>query len=693
MILYELLAGNRPYRLKHDSRGALEDAILQADPTLPSAMVDKRAAKTLRGDLDTICLEALKKRPQGRYATVHALADDIARYLDGRPVLAQPDSAAYRLRKFIVRNRLPVTAAVGVALAVLIGAGAALWQARVAISERERAEQVKDFIASIMRDADPYKRGSRQIDAVDLLHTARAKIDRELAGQHQVRVELLGIIGESFYGLRENAEAAEVLEQALNEAQALPDSDSGSILRLRRVLSQAYEFLGRSADSRRQLQIVLDAFERSGRRDDPELIEALLHKSLLDYYAAKYPDALEAAEKAQRLGESIPNPPVDAAFEAAELMASVHKAEERVELAVSGYRRAYELALETYANHPRHPRVLWAQMGYANTLALDGRPKEALPYSQAAATAAAEIFGADSVMVGFFLNSLASIQIEVGEIQAAIESSRKSLAIYERTRQRGTRDHSSRLRGLGRELLAARRPGEALQPLAAALDMSVRLEDVRGQRTGAAHYGLALSQLGRFEEAEALLVPIVNADEGRWTRARMLAVWHLGTMRRMQGDAHAALAKLDEALALARERPRSELDRGQMLVEIGRAQFDLTQYMKAIGSLSAARELLEAAQVRPTPDHADALMALGRAHLALGQSQTAVAMLERTDAFWRDFDPENRWSGEAALWLGRCQLALGRKGEADASLNRAERILSRSVAPSDRKLAQVARKS
>ena len=56
----------------------------------------------------------------------------------------------------------------------------------------------------------------------------------------------------------------------------------------------------------------------------------------------------------------------------------------------------------------------------------------------------------------------------------------------------------------------------------------------------------------------------------------------------------------------------SELDRGQMLVEIGRAQFDLAQYMKAIGSLSAARELLEAAQVRPTPDHADALMALGR---------------------------------------------------------------------------------
>ena len=248
----------------------------------------------------------------------------------------------------------------------------------------------------------------------DLLHTARAKIDRELAGQHQVRVELLGIIGESFYGLRENAEAAEVLEQALNEAQALPDSDSGSILRLRRVLSQAYEFLGRSADSRRQLQIVLDAFERSGRRDNPELIEALLHKSLLDYYAAKYPDALEAAEKAQRLGESIPNPPVDAAFEAAELMASVHKAEERVELAVRGYRRAYELALGDLRKRPASSARAMGADGLCQYPGTRRSSKEALPYSQAAATAAAEIFGADSVMVGFFLNSLASIQIRGG---------------------------------------------------------------------------------------------------------------------------------------------------------------------------------------------------------------------------------------------------------------------------------------
>ena len=104
VILYELLSGTRPYKLKRDSRGALEDAIVQTDPAPPSAVVDEQAGKALRGDLDTIVLKALKKRPEERYLTVHAFADDIDRYLDGRPVLARPDSARYRLGKFIARQ-------------------------------------------------------------------------------------------------------------------------------------------------------------------------------------------------------------------------------------------------------------------------------------------------------------------------------------------------------------------------------------------------------------------------------------------------------------------------------------------------------------------------------------------------------------------------------------------------------------
>ena len=86
IVLYELLTGERPYKLTRDSRGALEEAILAADPRIPSQVVTdqakaerrgstpKKLAHTLAGDLDTIILKALKKRPGDRYPTVNAFA-------------------------------------------------------------------------------------------------------------------------------------------------------------------------------------------------------------------------------------------------------------------------------------------------------------------------------------------------------------------------------------------------------------------------------------------------------------------------------------------------------------------------------------------------------------------------------------------------------------------------------------------
>ena len=107
VVLFELLTGARPYRREHASRDALEQAVLHAEPKRPSAAVtDQRLARALRGDLDTIVAKALKKDAAQRYATVDALADDVARHLDRRPVLARPDSTLYRLGRLLQRNRL-----------------------------------------------------------------------------------------------------------------------------------------------------------------------------------------------------------------------------------------------------------------------------------------------------------------------------------------------------------------------------------------------------------------------------------------------------------------------------------------------------------------------------------------------------------------------------------------------------------
>ena len=65
--------------------------------------------------------------------------------------------------------------------------------------------------------------------------------------------------------------------------------------------------------------------------------------------------------------------------------------------------------------------------------------------------------------------------------------------------------------------------------------------------------------------------------------------------------------------------------------------------------------------------------------------------LEMAHAFWRDFAPDNRGAGEAALWLGQCLLALDRKAEARAALNRAGKLLAASPMPADAELVKLTR--
>jgi len=151
VMLYELLTGERPYRLKRNTRGALEEAILQEDPLPPSraslgeataaarSTTSGKLAKTLKGDLDTIVLKALKKLPGERYATVNAFDADIHRFLRSDLVLAQPDSVAYRASKFARRHKVAISAAGLLLLTLAGGLTATTYEAGLAAKQRDAA--------------------------------------------------------------------------------------------------------------------------------------------------------------------------------------------------------------------------------------------------------------------------------------------------------------------------------------------------------------------------------------------------------------------------------------------------------------------------------------------------------------------------------------------------------------------------
>jgi serine/threonine protein kinase/TolB-like protein len=142
VLLYELLSGTRPYRLKSAaSIGALDQAIATLEVKKPSLQLEQPAAATrastverlarhLRGDLDAVVLKALAKEPAQRYPSAGAMAEDLRRYLAGKPIQAQPTRLSYRLRKFVLRNgTLLGVSAVAVA-AILATVGYALYRER-----------------------------------------------------------------------------------------------------------------------------------------------------------------------------------------------------------------------------------------------------------------------------------------------------------------------------------------------------------------------------------------------------------------------------------------------------------------------------------------------------------------------------------------------------------------------------------
>ncbi len=140
VILYELLTGLRPIDARRLRNAALTEMIriireeepskpstrLSTDESLPSLAALRQTAPRelmalLRGELDWVVMKCLEKHRERRYETANALARDIERYLADEVVEARPQSAGYRLSKFLRRNRGPVLAASLILLALVVG--------------------------------------------------------------------------------------------------------------------------------------------------------------------------------------------------------------------------------------------------------------------------------------------------------------------------------------------------------------------------------------------------------------------------------------------------------------------------------------------------------------------------------------------------------------------------------------------
>lgn len=260
-VLYELLAGRRPFAARSDRAPEEEAAPLTA--ALPDAVATARSTdagrlrRQLAGDLETIVMTALRPLQERRYTSVEALRDDIRRFQQQLPLKARPDTTVYRLSRFVRRNRIGVFASTAIAALVLAFAITAALQAdqiRKQASalevERDRAQgeaaaanSVSNFLVGVFEVSDPMAetRGD-SILARELLDRGAERIDADLSGQPELQARMLSVMGRAYYNLSRSDRAVPLLQRAVELQRAAAGDTSAAVVAALQQLAQVQQW-------------------------------------------------------------------------------------------------------------------------------------------------------------------------------------------------------------------------------------------------------------------------------------------------------------------------------------------------------------------------------------------------------------------------------------------------------------------
>lgn len=652
VVLYELLSGQRPYRLDSRSPTPLEQQLATLSVPPPSRQAPAARRRALAGDLDAIVAQAMAPDPAARYATAEAFAEDIRRHLEGRALQARRGERWHAPARALRRYRWPVAAAGAVMLALGGGLGLALWQAERAREAAARAQASRDYLASLFEtqalDADDatFRRG-QSVEA--WLRRSARELSQRPPAEAGLRADLQGVVGRVVQGLG-LADAALPLRQqrlqGLADAGAPPLEQAAAAL----DLGESLVALARYAE----LPAALDKAEQQlagqpGSAADALRVSAALLRARAEMATGQLEAGERAAEAALALARRPGMPPTPLA-QALAVRARLHSLRGQPAEAV----QAYEAALAAWQRVPQADigALALAHQQLGDELALQRRPQEADRAFQAGAELLRARLGPDHPL-------LALVELQQGRTRSVFGRPQEAAPMLSRA-ARVLQQHADSVSPerlidawtfSGESLLDHGEPeaAEAALQQAAALDAA---------------------QPGRREALSLMVQARGQLDLGQY-EAAMQSLSAARQRRAAQfGEPHVSVASIDNRLAL---------------VEMAWGRYEAAeQRLRRVADVADARGG-SFGSVRDQVRHNLAFLALQRGRFE-GQLEPAQAAWDRIAA-----QPEAQRSRAAehvlATRLARVLQGLGRLDQARPLFERALRLAEDDQHPDSPKLA------
>jgi serine/threonine protein kinase len=550
VILWEMLAGRHPFGEAVDSVTRALQAGREPPPLTPPSRERTTATGTadrwrrrLRGDLDTICLRAVEFQRERRYASAAHLADDVQRFLEGRPILARPDSFTYRLGKSIRRHPVVSVAVAGAIAVLLTGAGllaisaqrlsverdravAAEQRARV---EAEQARSISTFLTELFTEVDPVLGDAADLSARQLLRQGAERARRDLDGQPALRGPLLNTIGFVQHQLGLYTAAESLLVEAIDDLEQIGTARGDSLtMEAYRSLAINLHDQGRYAEGEAAAREALALHDELFPRTKPSYAVMLSDLAVDVQAQGRIEEAIDLLKQALALQEAAEEPRIDEIAWTRGTIGYVLSKLDRIEESERWLRSAYEL----FVTQPEDEQNPWELVYHLNNLGgvnlrLD-RYEEAQPYLGRALEVSREMHGEDHAVVGRAYNMLGNAHLQAGEIDVAAPLIETGYEVMQRVLGP---DHMYTSRALN-GMVALRRAQERFDEAVEHARESLR---IRRAVLGEDHQLFADTQ---FRLADCLL------DVGEATEALALVDSALVTYRAEHEPTHARILEL-----------------------------------------------------------------------------------------------------------------------------------------------------